>query len=58
MYVAIALASDAIYVITTSLLAARFVRGAGGSRLSARISATVYVALGLFAVISGEHSRA
>lgn len=54
VYVAVALAVDATYVLAASTISRRFVASLGAQRRSARIAAGTYVALGLAAAAVGE----
>lgn len=58
VYIAIACASDAVYVLASATLARRLASSARGQRVLARLSAATYIALGLFAALSGDRARA
>jgi threonine/homoserine/homoserine lactone efflux protein len=58
MYVAIAVACDAVWVLVSSGLARRLARSARARRVMARSSAVTYIGLGLFAALTGERARA
>ena len=53
VYIAIAIAVDAVYVLASSAVARRFLRSATARRRSNRAAAVTYVALGIAAVASG-----
>ncbi len=54
VYVAVALAVDATYVLAASAISRRFVASRRAQRRSARVAAGTYVALGLAAAAAGE----
>ena len=54
IYVAIAVASDSVYVLVSSSLAARVGRNARANRRLGRCSAVTYVVLGIAAGVSGD----
>lgn len=56
IYIAIACACDAIWVLSASGLARRLAGSAGARRAIARFSAITYLALGVLAALSGERS--
>jgi threonine/homoserine/homoserine lactone efflux protein len=54
VYLAIAMASDGVYVILASLAARRLRNSEAAQRRMARASAATYVGLGMFAALSGR----
>jgi threonine/homoserine/homoserine lactone efflux protein len=54
IYVTIAVASDSVYVLVSSSLAARVGRSARATRRLARFSAVTYCALGVAALLAGD----
>jgi threonine/homoserine/homoserine lactone efflux protein len=54
VYLAIAMASDGVYVVLASLAARRLRHSTAAQRGMARASAATYVGLGLFAALSGR----
>jgi threonine/homoserine/homoserine lactone efflux protein len=54
VYLLVALASDSLYVLLASSLAARIGRSSRARRRRARISAVVYLGLGVAAAVSGD----
>jgi threonine/homoserine/homoserine lactone efflux protein len=58
IYVAIACASDAVYVVASALVAKRLAGSARAQRLLGRFSSATYIALGLIAALSGDRSIA
>lgn len=54
VYLAVALASDSVYVLSASSLAARISRSGRARRRRARLGALAYIALGIAAAISGD----
>jgi threonine/homoserine/homoserine lactone efflux protein len=58
LYIAIAAASDAVYVLASSALAARLTRGARSQFVVRRGTAALYMVLGSVAALSGSRSLA
>jgi threonine/homoserine/homoserine lactone efflux protein len=58
IYIAIAAVSDSIYVVASAYLARRFTHNARSNLVLGRVSALLYVALGLYAALTGDRARA
>jgi threonine/homoserine/homoserine lactone efflux protein len=57
VYVSIACASDAAYVLASARLARRLARSLRARRMLARCSALTYIALGVFAALAGDRTQ-
>jgi threonine/homoserine/homoserine lactone efflux protein len=57
VYLAIAIASDSVYVVASARLGRRLTRSARARRRTARAGALSLLALGVFALVDGNHAR-